>query len=78
VWKVEAISGGQRDAQGHGLLIDDIGEARLARRLAHGANDKALSEERMGRIRDLDRVRLWVLEAGIKRWLLLIRLTIAS
>jgi hypothetical protein len=51
-------------------LIDDIGEASLARRAAHGANDEALSEERMGRIGDFDRVRLWVLEAGIKRWLL--------
>jgi hypothetical protein len=51
-------------------LIDDIGEASLAGRLAHGANDEALSEERMGRFRDLDGVRLWVLEAGIKRWLL--------
>jgi hypothetical protein len=51
-------------------LIDDIGEASLAGRLAQGANDEALSAERMGWIRDLDRVRLWVLEAGIKRWLL--------
>jgi hypothetical protein len=51
-------------------LINDIGEARLAGRLAHGANDEALPEERMGRVRDLDGVRLWVLEAGIKRWLL--------
>jgi hypothetical protein len=51
-------------------LIDDIGEASPAGRLAHGANDEALSEERMGWISDLDGVRLWVLEAGIKRWLL--------
>jgi hypothetical protein len=70
VGKVVAVGGGQRDAQGHGLLINDIGESRLAGRLAHGANDEALPEERMGRVRDLDGVRLWVLEAGIKRWLL--------
>jgi hypothetical protein len=51
-------------------LIDDVGEASLAGKLAHGANDEALSEEGMGQIGDFDRVCLWVLEAGIKRWLL--------
>jgi hypothetical protein len=51
-------------------LIDDIGEASLTGRLDYGANGEALPEERMGWIRDLDGVRLWVLEAGIKRWLL--------
>jgi hypothetical protein len=51
-------------------LIDDVGEARLAGSLAHRANDEPLPEERMGRIGDFERVRLWVLEAGIKRWLL--------
>jgi hypothetical protein len=53
-------------------LVDDVDEARLAGRMAHGANHETPAEERMVWIRDLDLVRLWVLEAGIKKWLLLI------
>jgi hypothetical protein len=65
-----AVGRRQGDAQGHSLLVDDISEAGLAGRVAQGANDEALAEERMGWIGDFDLFRHWVLEAGIKRWLL--------
>jgi hypothetical protein len=52
-------------------LIDDGDGAGLAGWLAQRANDEALSEERMGRIRDFDLVRFWVLDMGIKGWALL-------
>jgi hypothetical protein len=65
-----AIGRGQGNAQGHRLLIDDVDEAGLVRRLAQRTNDEAMSEERMRRIGDFDRFSLRVLELGIKEWLL--------
>ena len=65
-----AVGRRQRDAQGHGLLVDDVGGAGLAGRAAQGANGEAPPEERMGGIGDFDLVHLRVLEVGIKDWLL--------
>src|SRR5262249_49103342 len=63
------VGHGQWYTQGHRLLIDDVGEARLARGLAQGTNDEAPAEERMGRISDFDLLDIRVLEVGIKEWL---------
>jgi hypothetical protein len=66
-----AIRRGQGDAEGHGLLIDDVHEAGLPGRMAHRADDEPLAEERVGRIDNLDLLGLrWVLEVGIKAWVL--------
>jgi hypothetical protein len=51
-------------------LIDDVDEAGSARRLAQGMNDKTTPKKGMGRIRDLDFLRIWVVEGGIKKWFL--------
>jgi hypothetical protein len=65
-----AIGRGEGDAQGHRLLVDDVGEARLTGRMAQGANDETLPKKRMSRIGHLDGVGLWVLDVGIKAGLL--------
>jgi len=52
-------------------LIDHVHEASLAGRMAYRADDEPPAEERMGGIANLDLLGLrWVLEVGIKAWVL--------
>jgi hypothetical protein len=63
------ISGGERDAQGHIVAVDDQDVDGAAFGHPQGAHREVLSEERMCRVGDLDfgdAFFRWVLEGDIK------------